>query len=80
MAIDRNEVLDIILDSSSIDEMIDRLDDLDDVELVHCKDCGAIFTSDLGRDICYECESGNVEVVGMIYHIDPDDADKLKTE
>lgn len=69
MAIDRSEVFDIIMNSCSIDEIMDRVDDLDDVQMIHCKDCGAIFTSDLSQDECYECSSSNIETVGMDWSI-----------
>ena len=74
MAVDRNDVMDLIINASSIDEMLDGLDDLDDVKLIHCKECGAIFTSDLSREDCYECGSEEVEVIsGNNYNLSTDD-------
>lgn len=65
MAIDRNAVFDIIMTSSSIPEMMDRIDDLDDVQLVKCNDCGSIFTSDFADMDCYECGSYNTAILGV---------------
>lgn len=77
MAIDRNDVMDLIMTASSIDEMLDRLDDLDDVELIYCKECGAIFTSDLSRDDCYECGSEEVTVIsGGNYNLGTDEVEE----
>ena len=63
MAIDRNAVFDIIMTSSSIHEMMDRIDDLDDVQVVKCNDCGSIFTSDFSDMGCYECGSDNISLI-----------------
>ena len=64
MAIDRNDVVNIILDSVSIEDMLNKIDDLNDVQLVMCRDCGSIFTSDLSDFDCYECGSDNVSFMG----------------
>lgn len=66
MAIDRNAVIDLLFKAKSFDEIIDDLDDIEDVTLMRCKDCGAIFTSDLSDFDCYECASTNVVNTGDI--------------
>lgn len=64
MAISRQAVIDIIMNAHSIDDMLMQIDDLNDVRLVMCNDCGSIFTEDYSDFDCYECGSDNVSILG----------------
>lgn len=66
MAIDRSAVIDLLFKARSFGEIIEGIDEIEDVTIMRCKDCGAIFTSDLSDFDCYECASTNVVNTGDI--------------